>query len=102
MEKCLALLFFIASTAHASSVATYCIDKDGFEDTITEFNESPIARGISVRTLDKTEVSLPMVIFVNKEKRSFTIAEKVDNNLYCVIAIGTGFTPLTEDGKIIK
>lgn len=102
MEKCLALLFFIASTVHASSVATYCTDKDEFNETVNEFNESPIAKGISVRSLDNTEVSLPMVIFVNKEKRYFTIAEKVDNNTYCIIAIGTAFIPLTEDGKIIK
>lgn len=102
MEKCLALLFFIASTAHASSISTYCVDDVELEDTVAKYNESPIARGVSVRSLNNTGVSLTMVIFVNKETRSFTIAEKVDNNLYCIIGIGTAFTPLTEDGKIVK
>lgn len=102
MEKCLALLFFIASTAHAGTILTYCSDKDEFNETINEFNESPIARGISARPSKDLVVDLPMVIFVNKETRSFTIAEKKGDNLYCIISVGTAFMPLTEDGKIVK
>lgn len=77
-----------------------CGDKKEFADVITNYSELPFAGGISNRSLD----GLPdrkMVIFVNPETLTWTIAEKVTEDVYCVIALGTGFTPIhsetTED-----
>jgi len=36
-----------------------------------------------------------MVIFVNPTTKSFTIAERFSKDLYCVLALGEGFRPLS-------
>ncbi len=36
----------------------------------------------------------PLVIFVNQKTGSFTVAEKVEEQKYCILAVGVSFEPM--------
>lgn len=97
MEKYLAALAFVSLPAFSQEVITvpidaYCMTKDHMSEMLAEYEEKALMVGVSVRVVSGTEVSSPMVIFVNSETRSFTIAEKV-NDRYCVTAMGEKIKP---------
>ena len=75
-----------------------CGSQAVFADTIASYEEIPIARGVSNRSLDGLP-NRPLVIFVNITTRTFTIAEKVADDVYCVVGLGIEFEPLGEDGN---
>jgi uncharacterized membrane protein len=100
MEKYLAALAFVTLPAQAQEVLNvpidaYCVTKDHMAGILAEHEEKPMLIGVSVRNVNNKEVSVPMVIFFNKDSRSFTIAEKV-NDRYCVIALGEKLSPYTK------
>lgn len=108
MEKYIAavLLTFTSASFAQEKVTTtfesYCITEKDLVTTIDKYTEDPLARGMSLRRTGTKEIKVPMVIFVNKKERTFSVAEKMGDDLYCVIAIGDNFVPLDTDGKAIK
>lgn len=101
MRKYLALLAFFSGPAWASEpkVATYetvCITGSQLTETVQEFKELPYVRGIS-RSLNDPDSGLSLVVFVNPTTGSFTIVERAKADLYCILAIGSGFEPVPRD-----
>jgi len=99
MEKYLAALVFVSLPAFSQEIITvpidaYCVTKDHMAEILAEHEEKALMVGVSVRNVNNTEVTSPMVIFVNPETRSFTIAEKV-NDRYCVVGMGEKLKPYT-------
>jgi hypothetical protein len=99
MEKYLAALAFVSLPAFSQEVITvpidaYCLTKDHMAEILAEHEEKALLVGVSVRNVNRKEVSSPMVIFANSQTGSFTIAEKV-NNLYCVTSMGEKIKPYT-------
>jgi hypothetical protein len=100
MEKYLAALAFVTLPVQAQEVLNvpidaYCIIKDHMARILAEHQEKPMLVGVSVRYVNGNEISVPMVVFVNPETKSFTIAEKV-NDKYCVVALGEKLSPYTK------
>jgi ADP-glucose pyrophosphorylase len=97
MEKYLAALAFVSLPTFAQEVITvsidaYCITKQHMAEILAEHQEKPMLVGVSIRNVNNKESSFPMVIFVNSETNSFTIAEKV-NDYYCVTSMGEKIKP---------
>ena len=97
MEKYLAALAFVALPIQAQEVVTvpidaYCLSKEHMTEVIMEHEEKAMLTGVSVRSINNKEIAVPMVVFVNSETKTFTIAEKV-NDLYCVVVMGEKLTP---------
>lgn len=69
-------------------VETYCVSKDVLESTLGEFKEFPLFRALSHRG-DGVPTSL--VIFVSQETKTWSIIEKIQSDLYCIIALGQEF-----------
>jgi len=69
-----------------------------FADTMTKYGEFPLARGTSNRSLDGVPDRI-LVVFLNPETRSWTMAEQVTDEVVCIVALGQGFKPLDEDGN---
>ena len=78
-----------------------CEQKEVFEKTMVERGEILFSRGemlATVRTKDGLSdipAILPVRIYINPEKRTFTIAEyHIDYNSICVLAFGENYTTL--------
>lgn len=103
MEKyliALLLLLPLKAFAQIESFVTVCVGEKDFAKMLAEYEEWPIARGVSHRVLENSQEHM-LVIFVNYTTRSWTIAEKIDG-LYCVVGMGENFEPLHSNGNKVK
>lgn len=99
MKKLLATILLIPSLVFAETlekalIETYCVDLATLDATLKEFNEVPFIRGESNR--DPLGV-VPFVFFVNPEKGTWTLVERVARNKYCIIGIGNKFEPVPKE-----
>ena len=69
-----------------------CMDRVSLETLTDRFDETPVARGIAVYPMPSS-----MVIFINVATGSFTVAERVAADRYCVISVGGGFESVPAD-----
>ena len=65
-----------------------CTTQQIFGETIIKYGETPIMRGLSVRNIDGATVFMNTVLFMNIETGSWTLAEKISDDVLCVIAMG--------------
>lgn len=65
-----------------------CVSGRVLAETLEEFGEIPMLQMNSTRETDTGIVTNPTVIFMNPDTKSWTMAERVERDLYCVIAIG--------------
>lgn len=97
MEKYLvALLLIVSSTVYAqqSNLPVYCINYNSLDSTLSEWDEIPFVRGKSFRENSSGEIRNALVLFVNANKRTWTLVEKFSDDKYCVLAAGTDFEPV--------
>lgn len=104
LKKILTLIALTAGIIHPSTASEItlfptslmCVDKRGITQTITEFEELSFAGGVSMRDLPGVGlVKNNLVIFVNPKTQSWTIVERFTKDMYCVVAVGEGFRPLS-------
>ena len=76
-----------------ASYQTVCVDSQDLTALVDEFKELPYVRGITQSTVIDS-ANLPMVIFVNPETGTFTIAERTGADTFCLLAVGSGFSPV--------
>ena len=65
-----------------------CTTQQIFGETIIKYGETPIMRGLSVRNVDGVMVFMNTVLFMNLETGTWTLAEKITDNVFCVMAMG--------------
>ena len=65
-----------------------CTTKQIFADTITQYGEVPIMRGQSLRNVNGAMVVMNTVLFMNMQSGSWTLAEHMAEDAYCVVAMG--------------
>ena len=65
-----------------------CTTQQIFGETILKYGETPIMRGLSVRNIDGATVFMNTVLFMNPNTGSWTLAEKIADDVLCVIAMG--------------
>ena len=75
-------------------VETYCVSKDVLETTLSEFKEVPLFRSLSHRG---ESVATSLVIFVSQETKTWSIVEKIQDNLYCIIGLGQEFEVVPQE-----
>jgi hypothetical protein len=96
MQKYLILLYALlpitafSQTYKEINIPVVCVTNNSLAETLDEFEELPFARGISSR--ENSNHSL--VIFVSKKERTWTIAERISKDKYCIIAVGDRFEPI--------
>lgn len=101
MEKYIAGIIFsvlspIIYAAELVSMDIVCIDSRTFIDTVKKYGERPVLTAVSVKVTDAGEYFVPLVVFINNQTRSWTIAEKVDNT-YCIIGMGEEIKPFYDN-----
>lgn len=102
MQKYLAaLLLAISCTVIAddSPPETKIPDRCGnwaqLKIAVDHFDELPFVMGNMLRNTPRGRVETSIFIFVNAEKGTWTLVEKVANDLYCILAVGTHFSPVS-------
>lgn len=65
-----------------------CTIKTIFAETITKYGEVPIMRGQSLRNVNGAMVVMNTVLFMNMKSGSWTLAEQMSEDAYCVVAMG--------------
>ena len=85
------------ASAKSPQIATHetvCVGGDDLTATVDEFRELPFVRGLSHAP---GSGHLSLVIFANPETGTFTIVERAAEDLYCILAVGSGFEPVPRD-----
>jgi len=92
------------SVAQANNVETLkttivCTDLAGLSDTVESFGEKAAMNMTHTRVLRGEVVALPTVLFINYETKSWTLAEQVTPNFYCLLGVGDNIGPYTEKSQ---
>lgn len=104
LKKFLASIVLTVGTIHpslANEITQFpttlsCIGEKDLQQTITEFGELSFAGGVSMREIPGVGlVQNNLVIFVNPKTLSYTIVERFTQDMYCVVALGEGFRPIS-------
>ena len=94
-------LVWAAPTGSDFTVATMdtiCISLKQLTEITDEAQELPYVRGQSHPIMTEG-APLSMVIFVNPATGTFTVAERVDQDRYCILALGSRFEPVPKEAQ---
>lgn len=80
-------------------IPVVCMHILDFASTVEEFGEMPMIRGDSVRFTEKDPTSNIMVLFLNPTTKTWTLAERINQEVVCVVAVGERLEPLDKDGN---
>jgi hypothetical protein len=93
----LATLLIFSSQSFAqnriSQFAATCVNIETLADLLKEFQEDPAMTMISIRESNGDFVNNSLVLFINYETKTWTLAEQTQRNRYCVIATGENIKP---------
>ena len=96
LAMCLLMPSLVLANPQIKTIQTMCLNAKDLTDTVNEFKELPYVRGIST-PLAEQDAKMSLVIFLNPTTGTFTIVEKADDNLYCILAVGGGFEPVPRE-----
>ena len=70
-----------------------CVNKENIYKILGDFDEFPFIRALNVPVLG-LPLTRSLVIFVNQTTGSYTIVERVEDQKYCILAVGGAFEPV--------
>jgi len=70
-----------------------CVNKENIYKLVGDFDEAPFIRALNSPVLG-VPIFNPLVIFVNSKTGSFSVVEKVEEQKYCILAVGVSFEPV--------
>lgn len=73
------------------SMPVVCVSKKELVSYLNDFQEKPLAVAEIVRKTGDAGISNITLFFINPNTNTWTVAEKVANDLYCVILSGLNF-----------
>lgn len=82
------------------NIVTYCVTKKMLATMLVDYQELPSIAMSSVRNVMTDNVTVnPGILFVNYSTKTWTLVEKVNNNKFCIVAIGQDITPYVDPKK---
>jgi hypothetical protein len=81
-----------------ATMDTICVNLKQLTEITDESQEIPYVRGQSHPIMTEG-APLSMVIFVNPTTGTFTVAERVAQDMYCVLALGSRFEPVPKEAR---
>ena len=85
---CLALLTAVVSHAETVQSILVCESWPVVREVINNSAERPLLRGVSNRGINNELVQFETIIFVNPDSGSFTVVERWNDELFCVVQSG--------------
>ncbi len=87
----------IASESVVINTKTSCVSYPTLTEVLEKYGEIPFVSMTAYRSArGDTVVHLPAIMFVNPTTKSYTLVEKFNDELYCVISIGEKLNPGAE------
>lgn len=96
-------ILLLSATSFAQSSKTIKLECFPLRDIVLElgkYKEVPLLMANSVRPNGNSAEGKALIIFMNKESRSWTIIEKANDEIYCVVALGDHLSPVV-NGKLL-
>jgi hypothetical protein len=94
MKKIFASLILCVSSityAETNMLPVECGTQKQLATTLTEYGETPFAVAETKRTLNGKEQSFVVLFFLNMDTKTWSVAEKIKNDYYCLITGGEEF-----------
>jgi hypothetical protein len=90
-----ALIFSSQSFAQnrISQFPTTCVTIESLAEVLHQYKENPAMTMDSSRETNGKVITNKLVLFINFETKTWTMAEKTYTDRYCVIAIGENINP---------
>ena len=90
-----ALLFSTSALAQNRVIPfpATCVNINTLAKLLEEFQEKPAMTMLSNRASDDEIAANALVLFINYETKTWTLAEQISSNRYCVIATGENISP---------
>jgi hypothetical protein len=73
-----------------------CVNEQQLSATLDDFQETPAMTMISTRIIMGQEVANSTVLFVNYKERTWTLVEKISEDMYCISALGSNIDPYSK------
>lgn len=99
MKKLFLALALVSSTTYASQkfeLTTVCSTGADIHKVLTEYNEEPMLKMTSNRSVGGKVANFSNILFVNAKEGSFTMVEQYEKDLFCIVAVGTDLKPYME------
>jgi len=74
-----------------------CVNIETLAELLEEFEEDPAMTMTSIRASGDDFATNALVLFINYKTRTWTMAERIPGNRYCVIATGENIKPYTPE-----
>lgn len=74
-----------------------CTDYKTIIKNVDKFKEKPFAIMESFRDFNGTVLTTTTLLFVNPKTKSYTMVEKFNDDLYCVVSMGENLEPYLEN-----
>ena len=91
-----------AQQGQISNKPVLCTDFNTAVNIASNKNEQPILNGDSLLRSGETTIPAKIVVSYNKENKTFTIFEFYNPNYVCLLASGTNFSALEEEGRTFE
>ena len=93
MRYLVLLALFITALARAEVVSGVteltCSDRKVLLEVLDKYSEVPLARGETRQGW--------LVVYINPETLTWTMVEKIDDDVYCYVAAGQDFVPIPDE-----
>jgi hypothetical protein len=73
-----------------------CVSLKNLVEVVSEFKEEPSLSMISNRQIDGKILEFKSVMFVNFKTQTWTLAEQIGKDTFCVTATGEGIKPVVD------
>ncbi len=97
MKKLLSTLLFLPALAIAQveyvHFETICISQKVLEETITKHGEKPFITAVGHRLVGDKKVFHPVLMFMNPDTKTWTVVERIEQDSFCVISVGSKMQP---------
>lgn len=99
----LALIIGISNHSIAGELIKFpteltCGGEDQFNAVLDKYEELPFATMSSTREIPGVGFKInPVVIFVNPKTKTYTMIERLSEEVYCIVSVGDGITPYTKE-----
>lgn len=106
MKKILAVLMFVAGASFAQDKEpdvkpvkfdAYCMSSKMFGVIAAKYEEQPMMVMISGRTVGEKDMEFTTVMFANPKTGSWSLVERIGEDVFCVVATGSKLAPYLGD-----
>jgi hypothetical protein len=78
-----------------TQIPATCVTIETLAEILHEFDEEPAITMDSMREANNRTVTNKLVLFINYNNKTWTLAERMQRNRYCIIATGENINPYT-------